>query len=60
MTVGKVIDNYVKSLFSKDNCDGSGLNTSENSKDSHPLDSGGFFGAILFNFHMNVNLDNRL
>ena len=34
--VWKVIDNYVQSLFSKDSCDGSGLNTSENSKDSHP------------------------
>ena len=35
--IDKVDDNYVKSIFLKDNCDGSGLNTSENSKDSHPL-----------------------
>ena len=34
--VGKVNDSYVESLFSKDSCDGSGLNISENSKDSHP------------------------
>ena len=53
--IGKVNDNYVKSLFLKDSCDGSGLNTSENSKDSHPLGLGVFwsdiFGVILFNFH---------
>ena len=30
-----IIASYVKH-FSKDSCDGSGLNTSENSKDSHP------------------------
>ena len=41
--MGKVIDSYVESLFLKDSCDGSGLNTSENSKDSHPKSSGGFF-----------------
>ena len=35
--MGKVIDNYVKSVFLKDSCDGSELNTSENSKDSHRL-----------------------
>ena len=34
--IGKVNDNYVKSLFLKDSCDGSGLNISENSNDSHP------------------------
>jgi len=41
--MGKVIDNFLKSIFLKDSCDGSGLNTSENSKDSHPKSSGGFF-----------------
>ena len=54
MPVGKVIDTYVKSLFSKDSCDGSGLNTSANSKDSHPLNSGGFFLVMLFNFHRTI------
>ncbi len=34
---------YKKLFFIKDSCDGSGLNTSENSKDSHPLSSGGLF-----------------
>ena len=29
----------VKSLFLKDSCDGSGLNTNEKSKDSHPSES---------------------
>ena len=33
---GKVNDNNVKSVFLNDSCDGSGLNTGENSKDSHP------------------------
>ena len=46
--VGKVIDNYVvdnyvERIFLNDRYDGSGLNTSENSKDSHPLNSGGLF-----------------
>ena len=41
--VGKIIDSYVESIFLKDSCDGSGLNTSENSKDSHPLDLRGCF-----------------
>ena len=45
--MGKVNDNYVKSLFLKDSCDGSGLNTSENSKDSHPLVLGFFRGDIV-------------
>ena len=31
-----VIDNYVERLFLNDRYDGSGLNTSENSKDSYP------------------------
>ena len=35
--IGKVVDNCVKTCISiKDSCDGSGLNTSENSKDSNP------------------------
>ena len=41
--VGKIIDSYVESLLLKDSCDGSGLNTSENFKDSHPLGSRGCF-----------------
>ena len=41
--IGKVIDNYVGGVLLKDSCDGSGLNTSENSKDSHSLNSGRFF-----------------
>ena len=41
--VGKVMDSYVESLFLKDSCDGSGLNASENSKDSHPLGLRGCF-----------------
>ena len=41
--MGKVIDNDAESLFIKDSCDGSGLNTSENSKDSHPFGLKGFF-----------------
>ena len=45
--MGKVNDNYVKSLFLKDSCDGSGLNTSENSKDSHPLGIGFFWSDIV-------------
>ena len=49
--MGKVIDSYVESIFLKDSCDGSGLNTSENSKGSHPLGLKGFFLVILFNFH---------
>jgi len=35
--MGKVNGNYVKIQFLTDSCDGSGLNTSENSKDSHPF-----------------------
>ena len=38
-----ISDNFVKSVFSKDSCDGSGLNTSENSKDSHPIGLKGDF-----------------
>ena len=30
--IGKVNDNYARSIFLKDSCDGSGLNTSDNSK----------------------------
>ena len=45
--LGKVDDNYVKCLFLKDSCDGSGLNTSENSKDSHPLGLGVFWSDIV-------------
>ena len=45
--MGKVNDNYVKSLFLKDSCDGSGLNTSENSKDSRPLGLGFFWSDIV-------------
>ena len=46
--VGKIIDSLKKKLsFLKDSCDGSGLNTSENSKDSHPYISKGFFSDIV-------------
>ena len=45
--MGKVNGNYVKSQFLKDSCDGSGLNTSENSKDSHPLGLGVFWSDIV-------------
>ena len=41
--MGKVIDSYAEYLFLKDICDGSGLDTSENSKVSHPLGLKGFF-----------------
>ena len=42
-----ISDNFVKSVFSKDSCDGSGLNTSKNSKDSHPLSLKGFLSDIV-------------
>ena len=45
--MGKVIDSYAESLFLKDSCDGSGLNTIENSKDSHPLGLKGFLSDIV-------------
>jgi len=45
--MGKVEGNYVKILFLKDSCDRSGLNTSENSKESHPLGSRFFWNDIV-------------
>ncbi len=45
--IGKVDDNYVKSRSLKDSCGGSGLNTSDNSKDSHPLGLGIFWSDIV-------------
>ena len=40
MPIGKGFDKCVKTcIFVKDSRDGSGLNTSENSKDSHPKGS---------------------
>ena len=42
--MGKVIDSYVESLFLKDSCDGSGLNSSEN---SHLLGLKGCFEPTL-------------
>ena len=46
--VGKIIDSYEEmSISIKDSCDGSGLNTSENSKDSHPLGLRVFWSDIV-------------
>ena len=52
--MGKVIDSYVESLFLKDSCDGSGLNTSDNSKDSHPQNQEGFLSDIVHLSYISV------